>query len=179
MNRQSPIIGSPIIGYRCLRNLAAALVAGALLAFLPGCPPPAPPPPVFSTTAPAAQSPLMGPCADQLGDVLEQLLVYFRVYKELPAREQDLARVGTINVPLACPSTHAPYVYNPAGIAVPNWAGRLILYDSCPHGDFRRGILIERMAPGQPLAARVIAISEKEFQTAAHLPAPTSGPSKQ
>jgi hypothetical protein len=167
----------PIVNYRLLRNSAAAMAACALFAFLPGCTPAASTAAASATTAPAVQSPLMGPCADQLGDVLEQLLVYFRVYKELPPREQDLARIGTINVPLACPITHAAYVYNPAGIAVPNWAGRLILYDSCPHGDFRRGILIERMAPGQPLSARVIAISEKDFQAATHPSAPTSSPS--
>jgi hypothetical protein len=154
-----------IINYQLL-----AMAAGALFAFSSGCGPAAAP----TTTAPAAQSPLAGPCADQLQDVLGQFLVYFRLYKELPPREQDLARVGTINVPLACPTTHGAYVYNPTGLTVPNRPGRLILYDSCPHGDFRRGILIESMTPAQPLSARVIAISEKDFQAAKPFPSVTS-----
>jgi hypothetical protein len=160
-----------IIHYQLLRNLTAAMFAGAIFVFLPGCPPA-----TSSTTAPAQENPLTGPCADQLQDVLGQFLLYFKVYKDLPPQIQDLARVGTINVPLACPTTHAPYVYNPDGLTVPNWTGRLILYDSRPHGDFRRGILVERIKPGQPLVAHVIPISEKDFQAAKPVSDATSLP---
>jgi hypothetical protein len=166
------------MNYQSLRNLAALMVAAVLVVFLPGCPPAATTTTTAPAVAPAKENPQAGPCAEQLQDVLGEFLVYFRLYKELPAQIKDLARVGPISVPLACPTTHAPYVYNPAGMTVPNWTGRLILYDSCPHGGFRRGILVERMTPGQSLLAYVIPISEKDFQAAKPITAPTSRPSE-
>jgi hypothetical protein len=135
---------------------ASLLVWAALVS---GCPGSVAPPPRSGPPAPHGD-----PCADRLHDVCGQLLLYYARYEELPQRLEDLSKVGPAAVPLVCPATRQPYVYDPAGIQVADWPGRLILYDAQPcHAGLRWGILMETPQPGKPLVVRVVHPPETAF----------------
>ena len=112
-------------------------------------PPPAQPPgPVIGVR--------IDPCEERLHDVVcEQLMIYYAIHKELPPTLEDLRKVDPTK-PLECPVSGKPYVYNPQGLEVSGWTGRLIVYDSEPiHDGHRWGIVADLPRPGKPFAVRV------------------------
>ena len=155
---------SSILAATCLA------LAGVLASCGPEQPKPVKP---MVASAPAGPTSRMAPCADQLHDICGQLLLYYYARKDLPESLDKMGK-GAANL-LNCPSSNKPYVYNPAGLAVPGWTGRLIVYDAKPyHYGMQWGILAEPPRPGKPLVLRVVQFSiwqgqpairsEKKFQ---------------
>jgi len=134
----------------CRRSLALVLLAA-----LAGC---------GDRSSPAAPSAdpgwLSDPCADRLHDICGRLLLYCAARHELPQTQEDLKRAAG-NLPLSCPTSGKPYVYNPNGPRIPRRSGRLILFDAGPsHDGCRWAIVAEDLRPGKPLVARVVRMPE-------------------
>jgi hypothetical protein len=98
------------------------------------------------------------PCAEQLHDLCGSLLLYYVSHGRLPSTLADLTDTPTgAPAPVQCPTSHKPYVYNSKGIEIPDWPGRLILYDPEPcHANQRYGILLEPPRPGRQVVIRVV-----------------------
>jgi len=158
-SRRKPGMSDP----RGRRRLAIFLPAMALacLLLIAGCQGPEAP-----GAAPAARAnpPKTAPpdendaCADQLHDLIGELLMYYTAHGALPDSLEELHRAGPgAPLALACPTSRTPYIYDPEGIPIPGLPGRLIVYDATPcHKGQRWGILAERPRPGKPLFFRVI-----------------------
>ena len=110
------------------------------------------PPPPAQTFKPGVR---IDPCEQYLYDVVcNQLMMYYAIHKELPPTLEALRKVDPTN-PMECPVSGKPYVYNPVGLEVSGWPGRLILYDSEPiHDGHRWGIVADVPRPGKPFAVR-------------------------
>lgn len=134
------------------RRIGLAVLVAALVA---GCqpPPPAAPAPGRPAIATANDA-----CAEQLQELSGQLLEYYAIHRELPPQLEDLTKLGAgPSLPLACPLSRRPYIYNPDGLAVPGWPGRLIVYDPLPsHEGSRWAIQADKPQPGKPLFLRVV-----------------------
>ena len=103
--------------------------------------------------------PQIDPCADNLHDVCGQLLLYYAKYHKLPPQLEELKRVGTVRIPMVCPVTRKPYVYDPKGLQVSDWPGKVIMYEAVPcFGKECWGILVEFPKDDQPLLAHVVRI---------------------
>jgi len=118
-------------------------------------------------------------CAGRLQDIGGQLVLYYSLYNQLPARLDDLraaASVGEVS-DYACPVSHEPYVYVPGGLVRPGDERRLYLFDASPaHGGMRWGLVFAPKHGRQPPLADVIKIPEpwmKQYVPAAPLPAAT------
>jgi len=152
-----------------IAQLAALPVAAVLTA---GC----------QTAAPEPQrlGILTDPCAERLHDLCGHLLLYYSVHKALPPTLEKLTPGGSLSpLPLVCPVSNKPYVYNSSGLSVPGRQGRLVLYDSEPcHAGMRWGILVEMPAGGGLITANVILLSEKDFASATAAPPPDAPPDR-
>src|SRR4051812_46100928 len=57
------------------------------------------------------------PCASQLHDISEPLLLYYLKNHHLPGRLEELRTIpGFESIELTCPVSKRPYLYNPVGI---------------------------------------------------------------
>lgn len=144
---------------------------------LGGC---AMPPAATPAPKPAASGNLgdaLDPCADRLHDLCQELLIYYTKHRELPASLAQLSKAsGSGAAPISCPVSQKAYVYDPEGMAVPNWSGRLIVYDATPvHSGKRWGILTEAFGPGQPLVLRVLQQPESTFRVVRQEPVGAEG----
>jgi hypothetical protein len=125
---------------------------------LAGCPPQQPPPPKTGNIDLDAD-----PCAQRLGGLCEELLLYYSMHKELPQSLADLKLKDAAAAQLlVCPKCGKPYKYDPGGLLVLGWPGRLIVYDAEPcHAGLRWGIVSDPPRPGQPLIVRPARPPEK------------------
>lgn len=150
---------------------ATRLALGSLVLILSlgsGCQNPAPPKASARTSAVLTDA-----CADRLHEVCGELLLYYFDHRELPATAEELHST----TPLVCPVCNKPYTYNAAGLFLPGWPGRLVMYDSTPcHGGARWGILAEPPQSGKPLVVRVILPPEAMVQRQIQLAAPEPEP---
>lgn len=104
-------------------------------------------------------------CSELLHDLCPLLLKYWALRRDLPASLAELGSVrGKPAANLACPVSGKPYVYNFDGLEVPNWPGRLIVYDAEPsHNGRRWAILAEPPTRGKPVMLRVVRPPESAF----------------
>lgn len=155
---------------RCGREVLCLVASAALAAATCGCQFGMPPP------APEAGVVEDDPCAERLGDICEKLLLYYGAHDGLPQGLADLDRAASRpSVPLVCPRSGQPYVYDPNGLQVAGRPGRLIVYDATPcHSGMRWGIMAEPPRPGKPLIFRVIPVPERAILGSP--PGPTSTP---
>jgi len=120
-------------------------------------------------------------CAARMQTLEGQLLLYYYKYQKLPTDLDELRSVADPleEVPLECPVSHKPYVYNPAGLILGNDPDRrlLIVYDSVPaHGGSRWGIIFRYAAGKRPPTTDVIQIPEQSM--AGYHPAPPMAPER-
>ncbi len=98
-------------------------------------------------------------CAERLHDIAGQLLWYYAQHRRLP---QDLSQISTDAAKPVCPVCKKPYIYNPAGQAVPNLSARAIVWDAEPcHSGIRWGIVMESSGQGQSLDLKVIPLPQE------------------
>lgn len=153
---------------RSSRNLHAAVCAVIVVA---GCGSP-------STTATRdAKQPTTRPtlspeatgvvdCSARLHDVSGALLLYYFTYRRLPAR---LDEVNTFpgadeTIPLTCPTSGLPYVYDRDGIQLAEKHTRVIVYDPTPsHGGRRMAIRFSEPTDDKAIVVDVIALPESFF----------------
>ncbi len=106
---------------------------------------------------------LTDPCAENLQNISETMLLYYIANKHLPPTLQDLqpyADAGT-QLSFKCPTSGEPYVYNPQGLAAPGVHDRLLVYDTEPvHSGHRWGIVMAPARPAQPITVFVIPLQE-------------------
>jgi len=151
------------------QRLHAAVLAGGILAaaLAGGCQPSSPAP------EPRRANVQLDACGERLHDLCGSLLRYYAAHKRLPQTLEELA--GAASVPaasLVCPLSGKPYVYDPAGLPLPNRQGRLVLVDPEPsHAGMRWGILTGAAAGGL-ITANAILVSEEEFNSASQQPPP-------
>jgi hypothetical protein len=165
------------------RRTAVAILSA--LAALAGCDVPPEwkwPPPAASQPAakPRAVKPsvLMDPCADRLGDICGQLLLYARARHDLPESLASLAELTGRPMPATCPLSGRPYIYSRDGLPMPNTPRRVLVYDALPcHTGMRWTITADPAGPGKPLVARVQLVPDDPAIFAAPPPpAPSPGP---
>jgi hypothetical protein len=135
-----------------------------------------------AATASMPPSSLNDPCVERLDELSRHLLLYYTAYDDLPATLNEL--VAASDLPpaiLSCPVSGKPYVYDPAGIYIPNqqvtffpdrtdvprrpeW---LIVYDSEPvHEGYHWGIVARAPASGWTLSTDVIAVEPRVLRRA-------------
>src|SRR5450432_971101 len=92
------------------------------------------------------------PCATRMQDICGDLLLYYAVNHHLPAQLSELADlpdVGTLPE-FICPVSHQPYIYDRAGIPLPEQQSRIVLYDATPaHSGLRWGIALNQPQAGK------------------------------
>jgi hypothetical protein len=169
-------------GLAC-RLLAVAMLSG--LAGLAGCQMPADwiwPPPAASQPAakpkPVKPSVLLDdPCAERLGDICAQLLLYARARHDLPESLADLNQMrGVGPLPVTCPVSGRPYIYNRDGLPMPGTSRRVLVYDALAcHTGMRWTITADPAGPGKPLVARVQLVPDDPAIFAPPPPAKTRG----
>jgi hypothetical protein len=106
------------------------------------------------------------PCAGQLHDISEPLLLYYLKNHRLPGRLEELRTMpGFESIDLTCPVSKRPYLYNPVGITTAESRSRIICYDAAPsHSGMRWAIsIIEPEDENGPLVTKVIALPESHF----------------
>ena len=136
--------------------LAACLVV--LAAPLAGC--------KFERVQPEPTStaliPMLDPCAERLHDIAGTLLLHCAATGELPPDTAAIKRAGgEACPPLECPVSREPYVYNPAGLSIPDQSGLLVLYDAKPsHNGKRWGLIVGQAVRNKPLEVRVILLPD-------------------
>jgi len=195
---------------------AAQIVTAAMLVAAPGCVPvtqssqsPRPQPEVTHNNQPQAATPANSqstsdlgaagnrifddfsratdPCAAQLQDICEALLMYYAVKRELPQSLDQLAPYASAGTQLQfkCPVSGEPYVYNRNGpllshslyladntgrsVNVANQVslGHLVIYDASPaHKGERWAIVFGKDTRGTTPVASPFRIPEKVFQDA-------------
>jgi hypothetical protein len=152
-------------GPACRLLALAALLGG--VAGLAGCQMPPGwtwPPPAASQPAakprPAKPSVLMDPCAERLHDICGQLLLYWSAKRQLPESLPALRDIGGAGpLPLACPDSGKPYVYNRDGLPMPDTSRRVLVYDAVAcHSGMRWSIVADPARPGRPMVARVLLV---------------------
>ena len=118
------------------------------------------------------------PCARRLHDLSGRLLLYYAQHGRLPASLDALPPLDAANpTPAVCPASGRPYVYEPAGVRVPDQPGRLVLYDAQPsHAGMRWGVFVDEAPGGRRLTARVLLVPEETFRAAEAEP-PAATPS--
>jgi hypothetical protein len=166
-------------GLACRLLAAVALLSG--LAGLAGCQMPADwtwPPPAASQPAakpkPVKPSVLLDPCAERLGDICAQLLLYARARHDLPETLAGL--VGAAPLPLTCPVSGRPYIYTRDGLPMPGTSRRVLVYDALAcHTGMRWTITADPAGPGKPLVARVQLVPDDPAIFAPPPPAKTRG----
>ncbi|HMB94788.1 MAG TPA: hypothetical protein VKK61_01985, partial [Tepidisphaeraceae bacterium] len=88
------------------------------------------------------------------------------VNHHLPAQLSELADlpdVGTLPE-FICPVSHQPYIYDRAGIPLPEQQSRIVLYDATPaHSGLRWGIALNQPQAGKAIIMKVIALRESIF----------------
>jgi hypothetical protein len=153
---------------RTRRSLLQPMLAACLLAA--GCHTSSP---QKQSDVPAAQSSserlhtdpntLTDPCAENLQNICEAMLLYYTTNKLLPAALPELQPYADAGTQLAfsCPVSGDPYDYVPAGLIGPGIHDRLVLYDAEPvHNGHRWAIVMSHGAPAQPVTLFVIPLSD-------------------
>jgi hypothetical protein len=113
-----------------------------------------------------------------LHDACEPLLLYYAIHRRLPEKVEELRAVpgGNSSLSLVCPVSQKAYIYNSAGLRVPDQPGLIVMYDPQPsHSGLRWAISITEPGGSQPLITRVIAVPEARFIAT---PPSVSDPSK-
>ncbi len=150
---------------RQTRSAIQLLILIALAAGAPGCratgDPAASP---TDTHLSSSQLPVADPCAERLHEVCGSLLLYYHLYKRLPEKLADLSAMDAIDkpIPLLCPASGKPYVYDRRGLELRGKPGRIIIYDPEPsHSDSRWAVNVQ--VSGGSLIADVIDVPEQRF----------------
>lgn len=106
------------------------------------------------------------PCAQRLHDLSGRLLLYYSQRARLPASLDALPPLDPADpTPAVCPVSGLAYVYAPAGVRVPDYPGRLVLYDAQPsHAGMRWGVFVDTATAGGHLTARVLPVAEDAFR---------------
>ena len=121
-----------------------------------------------ATRIESAEAPITNtdPCAMRLHDLSGALLAYYAIYYEFP---QDLSELTAESMvvqppPLECPVSGIPYIYDAAGILLPERGSRIIVYDPAPsHSRMRWAITVEEPAYGGLPITKVVALPESFF----------------
>ncbi|KPJ56331.1 MAG: hypothetical protein AMS16_02580 [Planctomycetes bacterium DG_58] len=115
-------------------------------------------------------TPAFDPCAERLHEISGRLLLYYSLNRRLPPSLEELRTVTRDEAELTyvCPQSGETYIYRAEGLALPDGAGSLVLYDAVPvHNGGRWGIVVNRNAPGTPLTAGVVWIDETVMRSIA------------
>jgi len=105
-------------------------------------------------------------CAMQMHDICGGFLLFYAAQNRLPTQLGEMYSSGVLakETRYVCPVSQQPYIYNPAGILLPEQNARVILYDAASsHSGFRWAISIHDPQPGQPMIAKVIALQDQFF----------------
>ncbi|MCY2954380.1 MAG: hypothetical protein NTU53_20810 [Planctomycetota bacterium] len=141
-----------------LLSLTAALAAAGCQSTRPAASP-------SSGGRQGAQQPAaIDPCAERLHEICGSLLMHYHLYKRLPQQLSDLSALDAIDkpIPLVCPLSGKPYVYDPKGFDLRGKPGRIIIYDPEPSHSFMRWAINVQETDG-PLIADVLDIPEQRF----------------
>ncbi|MDB5321850.1 MAG: hypothetical protein JWN40_3481 [Phycisphaerales bacterium] len=160
------------------RSIRSSIILFAIAAMCGACgcqskQPAQPAPYIHKSTAaaPTAKDPVAtitntDPCAGQLHDISEPLLLYYLKNHRLPGRLEELRAIpGFESIDLTCPVSKRPYLYNPIGLTTAENRARIICYDPAPsHSGMRWAIsIIEPEDDNGPLVTKVIALPESHF----------------
>lgn len=114
---------------------------------------------------------LTDPCAENLQNICEAMLLYYTTNKHLPAALPELqpyADAGT-QLSFSCPVSGDPYSYAPQGLITSGIHDRLVLYDANPvHNGHRWGIVMTPAAPNQPVTLFVIPLNDSLLNAYLH-----------
>lgn len=92
------------------------------------------------------------PCALRLQDIIGQLLAYYALYHQMPAKLEDLKPLADagMDTTYACPESKEPYVYLGEGVEANGLRDRLMVYDkSAVHHGVRWAITMKPPVAGQ------------------------------
>ena len=146
-----------------------------------GCAAPSKPPQptvnfVRQDTAPISNT---DACAMRMQDICGDLLLYYAENHHMPEQLDELANVPDIGEvpPFVCPVSHQPYIYDRAGIMLPEQQSRVVLYDATPaHSGMRWGITVSDPQAGKPVIMKVIALREAYFASQQRASTPSAPP---
>ena len=102
----------------------------------------------------------------RLHDISGALLLYYVENGDLPADLSALEKSPSSIPALSavCPVSGLRYIYEPAGIFIPERNRRIILFDPAPsHAGTRWTVTVDEPQPGMPLVTRVVSLPESVF----------------
>jgi hypothetical protein len=104
-------------------------------------------------------------CAGHLQELCGQLFAYYAKNRKLPRTLEELAAFPGPhpNVPLTCPESKKPYVYEPDTIRSAGSFGRIVIHDPEPAHAGHRWAVAVREVPGPQLIAEVVRVPESVF----------------
>jgi hypothetical protein len=106
---------------------------------------------------------LSDPCAENLQNISEALLLYYIANKHLPPTLPELQPYADAGTTLSakCPTSGEAYAYNPQGLIAPGVHDRLLVYDTQPvHNGHRWAIVMAPPRPAQPMTVFVIPLQD-------------------
>lgn len=111
-------------------------------------------------TPPEQRAAITDACAERLHDVAGVLLRYYLTHHRLPEKPEELGA----DVPLVCPVSGKPYVYDLSGFEIPGQEGEIVVYDADrTHAGFRWAIRVTETPDTGALVAKVVALPESRF----------------
>jgi hypothetical protein len=108
------------------------------------------------------------PCAIRLGHLIECMMQYYMLNKQMPQSLDELKPFAEVGSPLqlVCTATGQPYQYYPSGLMSAGRSKRIIVYDPTPaHHGSRWCIMMPYTAPGAAMSLEVVAVPEADFST--------------
>lgn len=101
----------------------------------------------------------------RLHDLAGMLLLHFATHQQLPATLDEMDSLPGLGGVQAdrCPIHAMAYIYQPAGILLPERGERIIVFDAKPHAHRRWAIRIQEPRAGHPLIAHVVSLPESFF----------------
>jgi hypothetical protein len=108
------------------------------------------------------------PCAIRLGQIVECIMQYYLLNKQMPLTLDDLKPLADpgSTLQLVCTASGLPYQYYPSGLMSAGRSKRIIVYDPTPaHHGSRWCIMMPYTAPGAPMSLFVTLVPEADFKT--------------
>jgi hypothetical protein len=107
------------------------------------------------------------PSAGRLQDIGGDLLLYYRLYHQMPQSLEDIKTiVGADSQPNLISPSGQPYIYAPGGLWIPKQDKCIMVYDPSltPDGE-HWCLLMPPSKPGGALSVNVVAIPEPVFRS--------------
>ncbi len=108
------------------------------------------------------------PCVIRLDHVVEALVQYYMLNKQMPLELAELKPFGDLLTPiqLVCTASGQPYQYDQHGLMSAGRSKRIVVWDPTPaHHGKRWCIMMPYTPPGAAMSLEVVSVPEADFKT--------------